>query len=65
MKSALKGPAAESCSKTSWYLELRRREHFKDGKKYKDTSDSSEAHNSETTSPPGHFASNLAMIGQV
>ena len=34
-------------------------------KKYKDTSDSSEAHNSETTSPPGHFASNLAMIGQV
>ena len=33
--------------------------------KYKDTSDSSEAEHSETTSPPGHFASDLARIGAV
>ena len=32
---------------------------------YKDTSDSSEAHNSEAPDPSGHFASNLAMIGAV
>ena len=33
--------------------------------KYKDTPESSEAHNSETPGPSGHFASDLAMIGQV
>ena len=32
---------------------------------YKDTSDSSEAHNSETPGPSGDFASDLAMIGAV
>ena len=37
----------------------------KTGKKYKDTSDSSEAHNSEALGPSGHFASDLATIGQV
>ena len=34
-------------------------------KRVKDTSDSSEAHNSEALGPSGHFASDLAMIGQV
>ena len=60
--SLIKGPAAESCREN---LELWRRKQFKNGEKYKDTSDSSEAQHSETASPPGHFASNLSMIGQV
>ena len=30
--------------------------------KYKDTSDSTEDEHSETTSPPGHFASEFARI---
>ena len=32
---------------------------------YKDTSDSSEAHNSEAPDPSGHFASDLEKIGAV